>query len=301
MKFDVRKVVSSVLVLLMVFCLSGCIPKHFNDAEVSDMQYKGQAAVDKWFEEFIPTASVGDAKVSTFSDNYGISDNLWGEYSVNGNSYDYVYVLSDGKMYTGEMIEAAKAKTAEMYGDGLLSGVNLTLLSCDLLLPVNCMEYVDSSKQITGSSIDDMDKSELTTYAPCFLYGMKEEETFDYLEFLFKNFQEYNGSEISFITDTAIDYKSIDFSYVQSHPYINKITIHYGPEKDDRQKDYYHIWVRSVKPEKVADSDTDRIIEVTSFKYYTSVNNEGEESGGFHSQKVAIYDFYTLKPVKMNK
>ena len=260
---------ATVLVFILIFSLVGCIPKRFTEEEEEMLNEKGKEAVEAWFSENEPTATFSDPSVYYDSNEYGLSDAFYGEYTLNGDTHDYLYVMSEDKMYSDKYMDIASETSAAFYAEGLgIEDYESDYIN-ELMLPVDYEAWYDRSGK------GEMKTMQVSDVFSCLPYDLEEKDIEDYLKKEFDFSDTYNRTWIKYISDVDhIDKDDINIDFLRAHPYIHQFDI-----RCKNSDDYYYVTITN----KEIDGKKKKVIKIVSHKK--------DEDGIFVTDEEWIYDF----------
>ena len=278
-----RKTISVILIFVMLLSLTACIPQRYSQDEYNDLESKGRAAVEKWLKDNEPDAVLKDLNVSrgTNTGNFGISDDIHGTYELNGKEVDFVYVLSDSKMYVDTFYEIASVSVADMYAKGLGFDEYATMSDSygRIGFAIPCTEYFEDSNNPKGRTLADMNSEGIEQYYDCLPYELTEAEIPDFLEEATKEYHRFSSNELAYYIDTkTLHQSSFNLKYLQEHPFINSFVFHY-----DNVDYYFDIDIDTVEQDDYKGLTCDKVISVSKV-------NKNNSSGS----STYYYDFDTL-------
>ena len=231
LKQDYKKLISAVLIFVLLISLSGCIPHWYTEEEEKDMNYKGNVAVAEWFAANEPTATYSDAEVYHDMHNYGLSDVFFGEYTLNGETYKYMYVMDSDEMYSTRLIDYASETTARLYAEGL--GIQGHIEECKAHYEhkIEYNSYFDKG----GKGV--METEKVFEYFPYLHYNSTEHAIDKNMESVLRRRADYNNTKLVYVLDKDIRFTDINIDYAIAHPYIYTIEIY----NNQRTKKIYSI------------------------------------------------------------
>ena len=216
-----RKHIAAILIFTMLISLTGCVPQWYTEEEYIEMTTDGNEAVAKWFAENEPTATFSDASVYKDSINYGLSDVFLGEYTLNGETYKYMYVKDADKMYSDRLIEYASQTVARKYADGLGLENYTSVYSNPFTLNIDYTSYYDKKGE------GDMKTEKVSHYFGYFLYDKTEEDFDKGIDSILQNKSLYNFTSITYRLDRDhISMEDVNYKFVKDHPYVYDFNIY---------------------------------------------------------------------------
>lgn len=187
----------SILCLLILTFVTGCMPSLYSKKQGDALYNNLTAKVDDWFEDNLPDASVDSYKIepgfvdtndnTTYIFGNTLSEAMYGNYMLDGETHHYFYVPSSNKMYTDDLSDEALVIATDIY----ISGLGFS--SSELLDPEeNLMSdeklYSEISSMISYNLIyDSDDDGNLDTfpsnkYQPYLPYDVTSENVDDYVK-----------------------------------------------------------------------------------------------------------------------
>jgi len=108
-------------VILLAFCLTGCIPNAYTEEEARAQEKEGRAVFRQYAEENLPGAKITDISVHTEQNTEGncLTDYVDGEFFYEGEKYIFVADTVSGEIYTSLAFEEMKEKGIEYVLDTL--------------------------------------------------------------------------------------------------------------------------------------------------------------------------------------
>ena len=216
MKNSIKRKLSFILIYTLLFPLTACIPHYYTEEEEEYLEKKGDTVVSEWFKNHEPTATYSDPMLNYDYNTYGLSDVYYGSYTIDGETYSYVYVSGSDEMYSDRLLELASETAARKYAEGLGISYIESEFSDSLMIPIKYTAIYDKGN---GQILEEAED--------CFAalpYDMKEDEIDDYLDEIFNNSSITSNSLIKYTcADAHINKNMIDLDFIRTHKFINRL------------------------------------------------------------------------------